>query len=96
MDEMRFAGVITGNRTDSTDRVFTYGIPEELLETIGLGHRVLVPFGMGSKKMEGYVVELSERIDFPESRLKYISELMDDRPVLTLSLIHISEPTRPY
>lgn len=85
-----FAGVITGNKTDSTDRVFTYGIPEEMKPLIRIGQRVIVPFGMNSKQMEGYVVELLDSIDFSPKKLKNIIEIMEEKPVLTESQIKLS------
>ena len=89
--EALYAGIITGNKTDSTDRVFTYGISEEMKDRIQIGHRVMVPFGMNSKPMEGYVVELLDSIDFSPKKLKYISEIMDDMPVLTESQVILSK-----
>ena len=86
-----YAGIITGNKTDSTDRVFTYGIPDTLKAKIKIGQRVIVPFGLNSKKMEGYVVELADSIDFSPKKLKYIIEILEEKPALTVSQIELSK-----
>ena len=86
-----YAGIITGNKTDSTDRVFTYGIPDALKAKIKIGQRVIVPFGLNSKKMEGYVVELTDSINFSPKKLKYIIEILEEKPALTASQIELSK-----
>jgi len=59
---------------------FTYKIPEELVEEIQLGMRVLVPF-RGKKIYTGIVVELHDQE--PEAFLpKNVISILDDAPIL--------------
>ena len=43
------------------DRLFTYRIPEEL--SISPGMHVLVPFGRGNAKKEGFVIRITDAPD---------------------------------
>ena len=53
------------------DRIFDYGIPEELEQEIRSGSRVTVPFGHGTR--EGFVLELAATSPF--DKLKQILRL---------------------
>ena len=85
-------------------RFFDYIVPEtEALSDSDLGRLVRVPFGQKSRI--GIIVELPQSSDLPVARLKSIEAVLRDIPALPadwfrlsefLSLIHISEPTRPY
>lgn len=87
----KYAGVIVNNDSIQLDRIFTYGIPEDLIEKISLGYRVKVPFGLGNKKLDGFIIELYDECENLDN-IKYISELCDDFPILSvkdLELIRI-------
>jgi primosomal protein N' (replication factor Y) len=77
----KFAGIIIENDSIQLDRIFTYGIPEQLLNRIKLGHRVKVPFGFNNKIIDGYVIELYENIG-EINNLKYIRAVCEDYPLL--------------
>jgi primosomal protein N' (replication factor Y) len=72
-----FALVLLSNSSRELDRIFTYKVPENLLETVKVGSRVIVPFGMGNNRIDGYVVALKESID-GNFRTKNIYQLLDD------------------
>ena len=79
-----FAQVIINSDAMQVDKPFTYKIKPEMKELIRVGHRVLVSFGMGHKKVEGFVVELLEDIVTDSNiRYKYIAEICDSKPLLT-------------
>lgn len=87
----KFAGIIIDNDSIQLDRIFTYGIPEQLIDSIELGHRVRVPFGFGNKVIDGYVFEFYEDI-CEITNLKYIKSVCEDYPLLRevdLQLIRI-------
>ncbi|MFA5446937.1 MAG: primosomal protein N' [Sphaerochaeta sp.] len=44
------------------DNAFTYAIPTELAEEVSVGKRVSVPFGMGTRKMTGFVIALTDEV----------------------------------
>lgn len=63
----------------SSFQTFTYKIPEELLSRVSVGVRVKAPFG--SRKIQGIVVGIHDQSKFT-GRLRFISELVDDQPVM--------------
>lgn len=76
-----FAQVITDLAHQEVDRVFTYAIPAELTGKVVPGARVVIPLGR-MKKVEGYVLSLTARLDFPRERLREVLSC-DERPALT-------------
>ncbi|MCL2675614.1 MAG: primosomal protein N' [Firmicutes bacterium] len=71
-----FARVIVDISSGETDRIFDYFAPEGLKK----GQRVLVPFG--GRKVEGYVIDLSETTDFDVAKIKEIESVLDKIPVI--------------
>lgn len=61
------------------DSLFTYSVPDNLVERVGQGIRVLVPFGK-SKTYVGLVVRIHN--NKPDFDVKGISVVMDDAPVV--------------
>lgn len=56
-----YAKVIINNVSNKTDKLYDYEIPSGI--DIGIGTRVIVPFGRGDKNIEAYVMYLSENTD---------------------------------
>ena len=48
------AKVIVDNRAKATDKAFDYLIPDDLVELVGVGTRVIVPFSKGNTEIEGF------------------------------------------
>ena len=51
-----YAGVIVDISLEKLDRVFDYKIPAHLEESIHPGVQVWIPFGMGNRRIKGFVV----------------------------------------
>ncbi len=81
----KYADVIIDISHEKVDRPFQYKIPQELSEAVYAGVRVHVPFGRGNRDQIGYVVDLSDRTDYPEEKLKSITSV-DDRGITAQSL----------
>ncbi len=77
---MKYAGVIVDVQASTVNRPFHYEIPPNLSQ-LRRGHRVLVPFGR--RKVEGYVVEIIDTIDFDPTKIKPVIKLLDPKPVLS-------------
>lgn len=92
----KYAGVIINSNSIQLDRLFTYAIPESLIEKVKIGSRVLVPFGLGNKKVDGFVIKLYENIDNIK-RIKNIYNVYKDFPCLTdKDLILIEQMREKY
>ena len=76
-----YARVIIDIAHANVDRLFTYEIPEGL--AVQAGHRVLVPFGAGNRKTEGFVLALSTETDVDRLALKPGLRTMEPYPALT-------------
>ena len=72
------------------DKLFHYKVPDDMPVQVGM--RVRVPFGLGNKKIIGYVMGLTA--EPPEGvslgRVKSIHSLLDDFPVLTEDTLKLS------
>lgn len=73
--EKLYADIIINISHEALDRVFGYEVPFSLRENICVGQKVVVPFGRGNREQTGYVVRLSNTIDYDESKVKEISRI---------------------
>ena len=80
------AKVIVDVPTMQTNKPYDYLIPNEFDEQIMPGMRVEVPFGKGARKVQGFVVEITQASNF-EGNLKAIANLMDLTAVLNDELL---------
>jgi len=86
-----FAEIIINNKSKATDKIFHYAVPESLKDKVQLGCRVIVPFGVSNKHMEAYVVGLTDHVDIPIKRIKEISSLIDDYPLIPSRMMKLVE-----
>ncbi|WP_459925595.1 replication restart helicase PriA [Desulfatiferula olefinivorans] len=69
-----------------TFRTYTYSVPDGMADLIGVGRRVLLPFG--SRRITGYVITAPAPAPPPEVSVKPICDVLDDRPLFHAS--HLS------
>ena len=62
------------------DRLFSYIVPEDM--DVSAGHRVLVPFGAGNRKTEGFVIGLDYEAQSAQGSLKQIIRTLEPYTVL--------------
>ncbi|WP_195988883.1 primosomal protein N' [Clostridium sp. D53t1_180928_C8] len=80
-----YAEIILNSEALEIDRPFTYKIPLELQEKVQIGQIVKVPFGMGNKTLEGFVLAIKREDEVDISfRVKKISTIITDDPVIDL------------
>ncbi len=78
-----YAEIILNSEALEIDRPFTYKIPVELEEKVKIGQIVKVPFGMGNKTSEGFVLSIKKEIEVNISfRVKKISTIITDEPII--------------
>ena len=101
------AEVIVNHRSRKVDKAFDYLIPDGM--DVKIGSCVIVSFGAGDKRREGYVVAIKESSDalrlksiirisreiqlFDEKQLKLIKWLRDKYLVTYLDAIHLIAPS---
>jgi len=76
-----YAQIIVDISNSEVDRIFDY-LPVNGVE---VGCRVLVPFG--NRTVEGFCIGFTDTTDVPESKLKSVTEVLDDYPVITAELL---------
>lgn len=85
---MRTADVFVNIPVKSIATAYTYRVPKEL-SFIGVGWRVFVPFG--GRKVEGFVVAVSERDEVQEMKLKDIDAAVDDESWFTPKMLEAAK-----
>lgn len=84
----KYAKVIVKNNSIYTDNLFTYKIPEFLLDDIEVGHRVLVPFGKGNKPIEAYVFLITDVVE-NNIDIKELFDILDEYPIFKVEDIKL-------
>ena len=80
-----FAQVIVDIATSNVDKIFDY----RLNEPISVGSRVLVPFG--NRRIEGYIISVSETTSYDEAKVKDVICAVDEMPVITEELLKLAK-----
>jgi primosomal protein N' (replication factor Y) len=80
------ASVAVVSNLPQLDKLFDYLIPDELGNQTFVGSRVRVPFGRGSKIIDGFVLEIDTSSDF-SGKLARIQEVVGTKPALSAELI---------
>ena len=81
-----YAQIIVDVSAQALDRLFTYRVPDNL--TVSPGQRVLAPFG--PRKLEGFVISLSDEADLPDDKVKSLVGVLEDFPVILPELIELA------
>lgn len=84
----KYANIIVDISHEKLDKTFQYLIPEELETEIRVGMMVEVPFG--NRAITGYVVELTDEVEFDVSRLKPIQRVRKDSVPIESQLIELA------
>lgn len=87
-DEIHIAQVIVNNNSLQTDKVFDYKIPQGLENILQRGMRVMVPFGIGNKKLEAYIMNIKKQ-EKVEYKLKELLYPIDDEPIISEKQIRL-------
>lgn len=84
------ASVAVENTAYSFDKLFDYLIPEPMAEKVRVGCRVLVGFGRGSQKRQGFVFDVSDNVHQKGIRLKPVIDVLDDEPLLSDEMVKLA------
>lgn len=83
--------VIVDVPTMQTNKPYSYLIPEDLVDVLKLGMRITVPFGLGNRLVQGFVVGFNEETDIELTKLKQVNSVLDFQPVLNTELLALAE-----
>ncbi len=82
MNDVQTALVAVSGTAYSFDSLFSYVVPNHLEGKLKKGMRVLVPFSRSDALREGMVFQLDYLPSEECANLKFINDLLDDKPVL--------------
>ena len=85
-----YADIIVDISHENLDRVYQYKIPEHLVGLVFVGVQVYIPFGMGNRKIKGYVIGISREANFDENKIKYIDSIVDKSLAIENRLIALA------
>jgi primosomal protein N' (replication factor Y) len=80
------AKVLVDVKAKQVNKMYDYKIPNQFLDILSIGARVIVPFG--PRKVMGYCLDIKEKSDFD---LKEIIQVIDVESYLTEELIEIAK-----
>lgn len=87
-----FAAVVVNKKNKALDRIFYYEIPDNLSVLPGM----IVQVDFARQKLEAFVVELCEDVDYDKSKIKYIDGIITPKPVLGKDLLELSRFVSEY
>ena len=76
MTEGRYANIIIDISHEKVDRAFQYKIPAALYGILDVGTCVTVPFGTGNRLRQGYVVEITDKAEYPPDKMKEVFQVV--------------------
>ena len=78
-----YAEIILNSEAIEIDRPFTYKVPLDMEEKVKVGQMVKVPFGVRSKPVEGFILDLKEEEINVSFKIKNILSVENEEPVIT-------------
>lgn len=85
-----YAKVIVDITHEKLDKVFEYRIPSELEGVLKVGTEVVVPFGMGNRRTNGYVVDISDNCEYDCSKVKEILQIAEKKVAIEGKMIALA------
>lgn len=89
MDKL-FADIIVDITSEKLDRTFQYRIPEHLREVLRPGMQVNIPFGNGSRKLRGYVLQITDCPSYEIEKMKEILSVAEEGNTIEARLISLA------
>ncbi len=81
------AQILVDVKAKNVNKTYDYLVPENLIDFIEIGARVVVPFG--SRQIMGFVLGLTDKSEY-DQQLKTITKILDLESFLTIELIDIA------
>lgn len=77
----------------SCDKLYSYNVPCEIVDSIKVGKRIIIPFGENQKKC-GLIIEMLESDDEENVNLKNICAVLDEVPQVSVEMIYLIKEIR--
>lgn len=90
MGEEIFADIIIDISHEALDKVFQYRVPFSLRDKVVPGSRVCVPFGVGNREREGYVIALQNSASYDVDKIKEIIRVVEGSLTVESQLIQVA------
>ncbi len=87
MNEKKYCNVVVNTKNRNTDLLYTYHIPQKFINKLRIGSKVIVPFGLGSKLLEGFIFELLD--ESPYNNVKDVFAVLNEEVSLTKKQIDL-------
>ena len=88
---VKYADIIIDISQTNVDRPFRYKIPDELVDSIGEGSVVKVPFGRWDSVRTGYVIGLADEPNYDIDKIKSIIEVSENSVSIESKLIQLAK-----
>jgi primosomal protein N' (replication factor Y) len=85
---VKIAEVFLNQTNKRIDHAYDYRIPQQLESVVEVGMRVVVSFGFGNRRVEGFIIRIKETTDY-SGRIKEIIENIDNQPILNKEQIEL-------
>jgi len=90
MSYQKYADIIIDISHENLDKTYQYAVPEEFLSSAVIGAPVEVPFGLGNRRIKGYIVGLSDEPKINVKKIKPIHRVIVNDPVIESHLIYLA------
>lgn len=90
MSYQNYADIIIDISHENLDKTYQYAIPDEFLLSAVIGAPVEVPFGLGNRRIKGYIVGLSSEPKVSIDKIKPIHRVIENDPVIESHLIYLA------
>lgn len=90
MSYQYYADIIIDISHENLDKTYQYSIPEELACQAVIGALVIVPFGKGNRRINGYIVDISTEPKIKEDLIKPIAEVIKGAQIIESHLIYLA------
>lgn len=87
---IKYANVIIDIVHEKLDKTFQYKIPDELQSKAVVGAMVVIAFGKGNKKRNGFIVDITDIPEYDIDKIKDISDVLDDKTQIESQLIQLA------
>ncbi len=91
-----YADVIVDISHEKLDRPFQYHIPESMVDMVWEGVCVQIPFGAGNKLIKGYVINVTQTLQFDRDKIKDIYSVEQGDVTIEDELIRLAGWMKRY